>query len=97
MIIRTHPLAHTHRDLLNRVIRAKDMVLWTNRKKGQSLQLCTVEASTDETVRIAKPDGRLTNVLPTNLVVITAQVEKNLLGNVGANLEAEDLRRNADW
>lgn len=92
MIIRTHPLAHTHRDLLNRVIRAKDMVLWTNRKKGQALQLCTVESSTAETVRVAKPDGRLTNVLPTNLVVITAQVEKNLVGNVGVNMDLEATR-----
>lgn len=92
MIIRTHPLAHTHRDLLNRVIRAKDMVLWTNRKKGQALQLCVVASSTLETVRIAKPDGRFTNVLPSNLVVITAQVEKNLMGNVGVNMDLEATR-----
>lgn len=92
MIIRTHPLAHTHRDMLHRVIRAKDMVVWSNRKKGQATLLCTVESSTEETVRIAKPDGRLTNVLPTNLIVVTAQVEKNLLGNVGVNMDLEATR-----
>lgn len=92
MIIRTHPLAHTHRDLLNRVIRAKDMVLWSNGKRGQSMMLCTAESSTEETVRIAKPDGRLTNVFPNNLVVVTAQVEKNIAGNVGANMDLEATR-----
>lgn len=92
MIIRTHPLAHTHRDMLNRVIRSKDMVLWSNRKKGQPMLLCTVGSSTEETVRIAKPDGRFTNVLPTNLVVVTAQIEKNLAGNVGVNMDLEATR-----
>lgn len=91
-MIRTHPLAHTHRDLLHRVIRAKDMVLWTNRKKGQALLLCTVESSTEETVRIAKPDGRLTNVSPVNLVVVTHQIERNVAGNVGVNMDLEQTR-----
>lgn len=91
-MIRTMPLGHLHRDAMNRVIRQNDIVAWTNRKQGQGLTFCEVQSSTVETIRIAKPDGRLTNVDPSNVLVITQQVERNAIGNVGANMEFEEAR-----
>ena len=91
-MIRTLPLAHTHRDVLGRVIRGNDIVAWTNKKYGQGLRLCTVQSSTTETVRIEKPNGRLTNVDPKNLLVVSAQIEANVNGNVGANIDLEENR-----
>ena len=88
-MIRTLPLGHLHRDAIHRVIRANDIVAWTNRKQGSGLLICEVFSSTAETVRIRKPNGRLTNVDPSNLLVITQQVERNIEGNVGANLGME--------
>lgn len=89
-MIRTLPLDHIHRDLIHRVIRANDIVAWTNKKQGSGLVICEVFSSTAETVRIRKPNGRLTNVDPSNLLVITQQVERNVEGNVGANMNFED-------
>lgn len=91
-MIRTLPLGHTHRDMVNRVIRQGDIVAWTNRKQGKGLTLCKAQSSTAETVRIEKPDGLLTNVLPTNLMVVTHQIERNIAGNVGANVDLEETR-----
>lgn len=91
-MIRTMPLAHLHRDAMNRVIRQNDIVAWTNRKQGQGLIFCEVMSSTAETIRIVKPCGRLTNVDPSNVLVITHQVERNAIGNVGANMEFEEAR-----
>ena len=91
-MIQTYPLAHTHRDVVQRVIRQGDIVAWTNKKYGQGMQLCIVQSSTEETVRIQKPNGRLTNVNPDNLMVVTAQIEKNLAGNVGVNVDLEATR-----
>lgn len=92
-MIQTMPLGHTHRDLLNRVIRSKDIVVWANRKQGSGMVIAEVAGSTSETVRIARSDnGRLTNVNPENLIVLTAQVEKNIAGNVGANMDLEATR-----
>lgn len=88
-MIRTLPLDHLHRDVLHRVIRANDIVAWTNRKQGSGLVICEVYSSTVETIRIRKPNGRLTNVDPSNVLVITQQVERNVEGNVGANLNME--------
>lgn len=88
-MIRTLPLAHLHRDVLHRVIRAQDIVAWTNRKQGSGLAICEVMSSTAETIRIRKSNGRLTNVDPSNVLVITQQVERNVEGNVGANLNME--------
>lgn len=92
-MIQTTPLGHIHRDRLTRVIRNNDIVLWANRKQGQGIVFALVAGSTADTVRIAREDnGRLTNVNPENLVVITAQVERNLIGNVGANMDLEATR-----
>lgn len=91
-MIQTLPLSHTHRDLVHRVIRQGDVVVWTNRKQGMGLVLCRVESSTVETVRISTPDGRLTNVTPANLLVVTHQIERNLAGNVGINRDLEATR-----
>lgn len=91
-MIHTLPLSHTHRDMLKRVIRQRDVVAWTNKKYGQGLILCTVESSTVEKIRVSKPDGTLTNVLPENVMVVTHQVIKNLEGNVGANMDLEATR-----
>lgn len=88
-MIRTLPLAHIHRDVLHRVIRAQDIVAWTNRKQGSGLVICEVFSSTAETIRIRKPNGKLTNVDPSNVLVITQQVERNVEGNVGANIDME--------
>ena len=78
--------------MLMRIIRQRDIVAWTNKKYGQGLILCTVESSTVEKIRISKPDGTLTNVLPANVMVVTHQVEKNIAGNVGANIDLEETR-----
>lgn len=91
-MIQTLPLNHTHRDMVLRIIRLRDVVAWTNKKYGQGLILCTVEGSTGEKVRIAKPDGTLTNVRPDNVMVVTHQVIKNIEGNVGRNVDLEATR-----
>lgn len=92
-MIQTMPLGHTHRDLLNRVIRSKDIVVWANRKQGSGMVIAEVAGSTQETVRISRADnGRLTNVNSENLIVISAQVERNIAGNVGANMDMEATR-----
>ncbi len=74
--------------MLNRVIQQHDVVAWTNGKYGQKLQFCRVESTTEQTVRIVKPDGRLTNVAPSNLLVVTQQINDNYERNVGINMPA---------
>lgn len=91
-MIQTFPLSYIHRDRLNRVIRKGDYVIWSNRKQGKGMDVCTVVGDTEETIRISKLDGRLTNVNPSNTIVITAQVERNVEGNVGANMDMEATR-----
>lgn len=91
-MINTLPLSYLHRDMLNRVIRANDIVVWANGRQGSMMRVCEVVGSTEETVRIRKPNGRLTNVTPQRLIVITAQVERNIAGNVGANQDLEATR-----
>lgn len=91
-MIHTSPLPHRHRDSLDRVIRVNDYVVWTNKKQGKGLDVCSVVGSTEETIRVSKLDGRMTNINPANVIVITAQVERNIEGNVGANLDLESTR-----
>ena len=79
-------LAFLHRDILNRVIKQHDYVVWSNGKYGSQLTVCSVESATSETIRIIKPDGRLTNVNPKKTMVITQQVMDNVSNNVGSNL-----------
>ncbi len=89
----TQPLGHIHRDKLNRVIRLGDYVVWANGKQGTGLTICTVMGSSSEKLRLGRMDtGRMTNVRPENVVVITAQVIRNYEGNVGANMDLEATR-----
>ncbi|MGL5013718.1 MAG: hypothetical protein ACRC6V_05425 [Bacteroidales bacterium] len=91
--MRTMPLNHTHRDLMNRVIRQDDYVVWTNKKYGTGMIVGQVRSSTEEKIRIQRSDNnRFTNVYPANVVVITTQVERNIAGNIGANLDLEATR-----
>lgn len=81
-------LGHLHRDLLNRVIKQYDVVVWANRKYGTGLTICRVMDSTPETIRLHKlTDDKLTNVNPNNVIVITQQINDNLENNVGSNLD----------
>ncbi|MGL5582108.1 MAG: hypothetical protein ACRDCE_14290, partial [Cetobacterium sp.] len=62
-------------------------------KYGQRMRLCEVMNATEEKVNIL-PVGsqRVTIAYPSNLMVVTAQIEKNVEGNVGANLDLEATR-----
>lgn len=79
-------LAYYHRDLLAKVIKMDDYVVWSNGKYNQSMQICRVVGVTANKVVILRQDNSQTRVYPKNLVVITEQVMFNLQNNVGANL-----------
>lgn len=86
-------LNHIHRDMLNRVIRLDDYVIWSNGKYGQTMEVARVIGVTAQKVKIqVVSQNRSTLSYPTNLIVITAQVMANLDGNVGANLDLEASR-----
>lgn len=86
-------LSHTHRDLLNRVIRHEDIVVWSNGKYNQKMKLARVLDTTPEKVRLEIIDERRTTLAkPRNLIVISAQIHANLEGNVGANMDLEETR-----
>ncbi|MGL5014489.1 MAG: hypothetical protein ACRC6V_09405 [Bacteroidales bacterium] len=92
-MVTTHPLGYTHRDMMSRVIRLNDYVVWANKKQGSGMVVCTVIGCTKGMLRLERQDnGKLTNAHPENLVVITAQVERNIIGNVGANMDLEATR-----
>ncbi|UZV39692.1 hypothetical protein APT65_00089 [Trabzonvirus APT65] len=91
-MIRTLPLPTIHRDMLNRVVRMHDVVLWGNKKYGTGISVCTVEGCTGEKLLIKKPTGTLCRIYPDNCVVITQQIERNIEGNVGANIDLEATR-----
>lgn len=91
-MISTLPLSHTHRDMVGRVIRQGDILVWANGRQGSFMRLVEVMGSTEETVRVRKPNGRLTNVTPARVLVVTAQMIRNIEGNVGANLDIEQTR-----
>ncbi|MGL5016459.1 MAG: hypothetical protein ACRC6V_19605 [Bacteroidales bacterium] len=89
----TQPLGYTHRDKLNRVIRLGDCVAWANGKQGTGLTTCIVMGASPQKLRTERMDtGRMNNVLPSNVIVITQQVERNYVGNVGANMDLEATR-----
>ncbi|MGL5579782.1 MAG: hypothetical protein ACRDCE_02255 [Cetobacterium sp.] len=93
MRVNTYPLPYNHRDMVHRVIRRGDYVMWSNGKYGQRMRLCEVMNATEEKINIL-PVGaqRVTIAYPSNLMVVTAQIEKNVEGNVGANLDLEATR-----
>lgn len=78
---------------MNRVIRNGDYVVWSNGKYGQRMKLCNVVGATEEKINIL-PVGahRQTIAYPSNLMVVSAQIERNLEGNVGANMDLEATR-----
>lgn len=91
-MITTYPLNPPHRDMVNRVIRRGDVVAWTNGKRAQPMLLCTVIGSRTQRVNIRKPDGSTSFVNPYNCLVVTQQMEQNIEGRVGANMDLEATR-----
>lgn len=79
-------LNHRHRDMLARIIQIDDYVAWSNGKYNQRTTICRVVGGTTLKVTIQKPDGRTTRVEPSNLLVITHQVLKNIEDHVGESL-----------
>lgn len=73
----------THKDSLGRTIYSNDIVVWSNGKHGQKMEICKVSGESLSKVYITKPDGNPCLVLPTNLVVITHQIAQNELDNFG--------------
>lgn len=92
-MIRTLPLKHTHRDKLRRLIRRGDILVWTNKKYGSGLTVAEVTGSTEKQVLVYRSDlQKETKLYPENCIVITHQVERNLEGNVGVNMDLEATR-----
>ena len=86
-------LSHIHRDKLYRVIRLDDIVVWGNVKYNQGLEIARVVGVTPLKVRIhVLSSGKTTLSYPENLIVISAQVQANLDGNVGVNRDLEETR-----
>ncbi|UIW10537.1 hypothetical protein PQC38_gp061 [Aeromonas phage BUCT695] len=86
-------LQHIHRDMLNRVIRHDDIVVWGNGKYNQKMKIARVVGTTDQKVRIEViSENKTTLARPKNMIVISAQVQANLEGNVGANIDMEITR-----
>ncbi|QQK87952.1 hypothetical protein pSalSNUABM01_083 [Salmonella phage pSal-SNUABM-01] len=86
-------LDYNHRDKLNRIIRGDDIVIWSNGKYNQPITVARVVGVTKQKVRIhVLISGKTTLSYPCNLVVITQQVNANLEGNVGANMDLEETR-----
>ncbi len=86
-------LDYNHRDKLNRIIRGDDIVIWSNGKYNQPIMIARVVGVTKQKVRIhVLSNGKTTLSYPRNLVVITQQVNANLEGNVGANMDLEETR-----
>lgn len=86
-------LNHTHRDMLSRVIKHNDIVVWSNGKYNQKMKLARVVDTTPQKVRIEVIDTQTTTLArPKNMIVISAQVHANIEGNVGANIDIEETR-----
>jgi len=86
-------LKHIHRDMLNRVIKIGDIVVWGNGKYLQKMEICRVVGTTAQKVSMQViSSGSLTRALPSNMIVISAQIAQNLEGNVGANIDLEESR-----
>lgn len=86
-------LNHTHRDMLSRVIKHNDIVVWSNGKYNQKMKLARVVDTTPQKVRIEVIDTQTTTLArPKNMIVISAQIHANIEGNVGANIDIEETR-----
>lgn len=86
-------LRYIHRDMLSRVIKKGDYVVWGNGKYNQKMKIGIVYDTTPLQVKIQLPvEGKVTKASPTNMIVITAQVIANEEGNVGANIDLEESR-----
>lgn len=76
---------HYHRDIVLKIIKLGDRVIWSNGKYNQRMQICSVVGTTTEKVSIAKLDGTITRVYPSALMVVEQQLRYNDSNNVGAN------------
>lgn len=86
-------LDYLHRDKLNRVLKYDDIVVWSNGKYNQPMEIARVVGVTKLKVRIhVLSQNKTTLSYPKNLIVITQQVNANLQGNVGANTDLEETR-----
>lgn len=86
-------LGYLHRDMLNRVLKYGDYVVWSNGKYNQKMKIGSVIDSTPMKVRINVIDeNRTTLARPTNMIVITDQIRSNIEGNVGVNMDLEATR-----
>lgn len=84
-------LKHIHRDVLQRIIKHGDMVVWSNGKQGQNMRIGRVVGTTPKQVQMYMVDTkRPTKAYPSRLIVITQQIAANIAGNVGTpNLTEE--------
>lgn len=92
-MIPTLPLEVTHRDYLKRVIRNGDIVVHTNHRQSSGYTIATVRGAGKVQVKLTDlTTGEKFRSYPRNLIVLTQQVEKNMEGNVGANIDLEATR-----
>lgn len=92
-------LKHIHRDMLNRVIRIDDIVVWGPQGANTRIKFGTVTGVTPKRVYVKlKTDIRdevrpyPIRLAPHHLLVITQQVVANIEGNVGAAQYLEESR-----
>lgn len=86
-------IRHIHRDRLGRVIKHGDYVVWNTGMQTKELTLGEVVQTYPQMVGMRllddtlmeREDRRLqiTKVRPSNVVVVTAQIQANIEGNVG--------------
>ncbi|QEG09010.1 hypothetical protein HWC29_gp012 [Aeromonas phage 4_4572] len=87
-------MKYIHRDKLQRVIRVGDYVVWGNGKYGKGLEIAKVVGATPIRIQIFNMEkNKTTYAFPDNLVVISQQVQANIEGNVGANMDLEEMRQ----
>lgn len=72
--------------MLARIVQLDDYVAWSNGKYNQRTTICRVVGATSLKVSIQKPDGKVTRVEPSNLLVITHQILRNIEDHVGETL-----------
>ncbi|MCS5736690.1 UNVERIFIED_CONTAM: hypothetical protein RF648_21170 [Kocuria sp. CPCC 205274] len=92
-------LKHIHRDMLNRVIRLDDIVIWSPQEYNSRFKFGTVTGTTPKRVYVKLKTDIREEVRPypirissKNLLVITQQVLANIEGNVGASQYLEETR-----
>lgn len=71
------------RDMLGRIIKHGDYVVWANGEYGRKMEIAEVLWVHPKQVKIRKlASGHESRVYPENMLVITAQVMANIEGNV---------------